>query len=815
MADNVDQQRELIAAAMRVYIPAMRRYITRRLDDALGPDWYETWLKERLDGDSLPDYVRERYAENLEAVQRGDRDHRDALGPSEFPFVVSDRRGHFPSEYSPLIDAMHQVLGDRNFQSDVDDSAAQQQTQRLLENCHAILGPIDDGAARRLQTLLDTGDPDSVRVEASPSRSARRPSRRRATPQPAGEQRHDDRSGALGRDAGDARASRPAAPTGRTSSSLAARRDALRDIIDIYRDELRYYISGEFQKAKKPDWPVHVARQARADGRADIAERILREYEEDGVAPDKTIDVGNFAPIVRNNPEVFRDLLRRLGGTDRLYAIADARNRFDGHDKEVPYALHIEQVADDCAFVLGACGKTEAADEVRRVGSWGSESSQVSGAALAVEPPLPEAVPEVNLLPPEAAPTEKDREFDLLRDSDHTEWLASMEWYLTHRPDEWQRIMDRLRQRDVNAWAYELLEQLESDQQTRSEEFVRIIALGRRDRRNAMAAIRNVDEAAWRQAMRRWDRLSDPRPWREEMTALLERDRGAWQSVMDTRRRHQVRDWRSEMDALWRWNANACREEWAALRRRNENAYREEMDALLQRLPEAHAELEVGELTELEGDILAQRAWFDATPDREQRHPDQFARLRGAEKAKQLEEEQQELDGLGDDWDEVGRWFAAVEGRSERYREKHSKLQAWVSRLEREQKALAELGDDWAKMRKWFNRLSGRRQRHPAALAKLELATQESAELRRRGGDLSAQRAWFDEDPERRQRHSGYYESLEAAELLASERRELESLGDDWTEMRRWFATAAGRPERHLQTYGDLEAAEEAERVLE
>ena len=303
MAETSDRHGELIHSAMGVYIPAVRQYVVGHLDDALGRDWYEAWLKERIDGGFLPDHVRDRYVDNLEAVQRGDRDPRDALGPSEFPYVLGDRREHFPPDLAPLIDMMHEVLRDRTIQPDLSDADAQQQAQRLLENCRAVLQPINEGAAHRIQTLLDTGDPNSVRDDADAPRRTRRPATRRA----ASERRHrPDSDDAQPHTASEASSARVADSSGVMSPPVADAKSALRAIIDIFRNEMREHISGAFQKKDIYDWLVsRVAEQAREDD-PKTADRMIREYRKEGVLPDKIIDTGNFDHIISDNADVSR-----------------------------------------------------------------------------------------------------------------------------------------------------------------------------------------------------------------------------------------------------------------------------------------------------------------------------------------------------------------------------------------------------------------------------------------------------------------------------------------------------------------------------
>ena len=374
MAEASDRQRELIDAALRIYRPAMRRYITDTLNEALGDDWYEEWLKERIDGGFLPDHVRDRYVDNLEAVQRGDRDPRSALGPSEFPYVLGDRREHFPPDLAPLIDAMHEVLRDRTIQPDLSDTDAQQQAQRLLENCRAVLQPINEGAAHRMQTLLDTGDPNSVRDDADAPRKPRRPTTRRA----ASERRHrpDSDDAQPPHTASDASSARVADSSGVMSPPVADAKGTLSAILNIYREEMRNYISGAFQKAGIHDWLVtRVAEQARQE-RPDLADRMNDDYRVKGVPPVKIIDTGDFYPIISNNADVFSGVLRDPKSAGRFHEIRIARNEFDGHDKSTPYSSDVEALANNCAFVLRACRRTAAANEViRNFASWPRRSA--------------------------------------------------------------------------------------------------------------------------------------------------------------------------------------------------------------------------------------------------------------------------------------------------------------------------------------------------------------------------------------------------------------------------------------------------------
>ena len=197
-----------------------------------------------------------------------------------------------------------------------------------------------------------------------------------------------------------------------------------------------------------------------------------------------------------------------------------------------------------------------------------------------------------------------------------------------------------------------------------------------------------------------------------------------------------------------------------------------------QRHPAALEELELArqesaELRRLGGDLSAQRAWFDQDPERRQRHPDDHRALLDAIEAEQLRvliaSERLELESLGDDWTEVGRWFAAAAGRPERHPQKYADLEAAEEAeraLEQERLEVAGFGVDWPAKREWFDVDPARQERHPAALAELDRAEAERAELDKlsRKGDLTALRDWFNTAPVRRERHPDSYESLLEAE---------------------------------------------------
>ena len=765
MAEASDRQRELIDAALRIYRPAMRRYITDTLNEALGDDWYEEWLKERIDGGFLPDHVRDRYVDNLEAVQRGDRDPRDALGPSEFPYVFGDRREHFPPDLAPLIDAMHEVLRDRTIQPDLSDTDAQQQAQRLLENCRAVLRPVDEKAARRIQRLLDTEDPDSVRDEPGTAPNPRRSNarRERATREAAEQRGGHPRPDTPPNTASATGASRPAESDDGIPLPLPDPKNALERVLGIYREQMReYFIPGEFQSHGVHDWLVkRVAEKAPKH----IKSRLRDSYEKDKEPAHKIIDVDNFEPIIRNNPDVFGELSKDHSILRRMVEISEVRNAFPAHHRKTPFSPDVEDLADNCAFVLRACHRTAAANEVIRISRAGQGAERPGPASPPAE------VADGSPPAPERPSTQDDLELDELRQTDLETYRWRMRWFLKETPDEWHRHMDRLRNHDVAAWAVELLGQGEQDGKARNEETDRIATLSRAERRKAMKAIWALDESAWHRALHRWDRRPDHRPWREEMTALLDRDPSAWRTAMDGRRRRDNARWHADMDALWRWDSEACKGEWIALRQRDSSAYRKEMTALQTRSPDAHYALESAELAEIGDDIVAQRAWFDDDPQRQERHQDDYTRLLEVELHKLIGEEQRELDDLSYDWDAQRNWFDADPQRIER---------------------------------------------HPHAFAELERAEDERAELARRQDDLPAQRAWFADDPQRQERHHDDYTRLLEAEALVTkqledERAELAELGDDWPELRRWFTANPGGRERHPAKYDQLRAAEAAE----
>ena len=225
---------------------------------------------------------------------------------------------------------------------------------------------------------------------------------------------------------------------------------------------------------------------------------------------------------------------------------------------------------------------------------------------------------------------------------------------------------------------------------------------------------------------------------------------------------------------------------------------------------------ERAELARLNGNAVAQRAWFDADAERQQRHGAEYAALK---KAEQIAQEQAELAELGDDLDRLRRWFAGDAGRTKRHPERFEELQAELARqrtrkreLDQGRRDLARMEHDWDAQRGWFDDDPPRQERHPEAFDELLLAEGEREQLAERAGNLPAQREWFDADGERQQRHGAEYAALKKAEQIAQEQAELADLGDDWPELRQWFTANRGRRERHPAKYAQLRAAEEEER---
>ena len=151
---------------------------------------------------------------------------------------------------------------------------------------------------------------------------------------------------------------------------------AVHRILDIYRDEMRKYIPGEFQSQGIDDWFVVGYMDLMRNPR--LKERARKSYREAKILPSLLIDVGEFPNIIRNNPGVFKNVLQTSSVVDLMDEIRDARIKYEGHVQVTPHPLDVEQLGNNCAVVLRACGRTSAADAVERIAYASNESPEAA-----------------------------------------------------------------------------------------------------------------------------------------------------------------------------------------------------------------------------------------------------------------------------------------------------------------------------------------------------------------------------------------------------------------------------------------------------
>lgn len=164
MAEASDRHGEMIDAALRIYRPAMRRYITDTLKGALGDDWYEEWLEQRLDPQpeqsGLPRKLRRRYEHNLHRARIQKVDPHWLIEESDFPDIIEAHGAKFPPGIRDLAAPMREIAEGSDLQPDVDESLAQQQVDHLLKNSSTVLQEVDPDVAEQIQQLSEAGELD-------------------------------------------------------------------------------------------------------------------------------------------------------------------------------------------------------------------------------------------------------------------------------------------------------------------------------------------------------------------------------------------------------------------------------------------------------------------------------------------------------------------------------------------------------------------------------------------------------------------------------------------------------------------------------
>lgn len=324
MAEASGRHGELIDAALRIYRPAMRRYITETLNGALGDDWYEEWLDPQVDPSSqLPKKLRRRYDHNLHRARNQKVDPCWLIEEGDFPDIIQAHGTKFPPGIRDLAAPMREIAEDSVLQPDADELRAQQQADRILENSSTVLQEVDPDAAEQIQQMSEAGEPGKL-WEADVG------SFRRST-----DNNH-----------------------------------VIYDIFVSYRDWMCVYIRTTLQREYR-------ARTQRDDWFSELVINMwgnpdkgrMEEAFSDGKSADEIIDVLNFPYIIRYNQGYFPPELRE-GAYDYLFRyIHDARNKFDGHHSQKPQMEDFEDVARACATILELCRDdrtTRAAGEIRR-----------------------------------------------------------------------------------------------------------------------------------------------------------------------------------------------------------------------------------------------------------------------------------------------------------------------------------------------------------------------------------------------------------------------------------------------------------------
>ena len=397
MTEASDRHGKMIDAALRIYRPAMRRYITDTLDDG----WYEEWLEQQTERSQWRKGVSRQYYE--------DKKHRVQalkLGPywlievGDFADIIKARESNFPPEIQKLTGAMRKIAKGS-------ESRAPRQVGPILENCNTVLQEVGGDAAKQIQRLIETGEPD--------------------TPWEA-------EVGSL-----------PDGPNPK---------DVIRKVIEHYLFAMQDYMGNAlhtgherrtgsfnwFQELVLPNWPGHERR---------TAEKRLPD-----TSHKEVIDVGNIEHTIRDNPQDFPEELSDGTYKDLFVLINQARRDFTGHPARSRRGLkpRAERVAGACVTILTLCDSDQVADgieEIRRIFSNQKEPQRVEESVPEIaddSPPVQGAGPVSEdalgpaLLPGDNGPEQGEeahrREMDTLsyRDPEARSELESVERELEKQP---------------------------------------------------------------------------------------------------------------------------------------------------------------------------------------------------------------------------------------------------------------------------------------------------------------------------------------------------------------------------------------------
>lgn len=310
MAEASNRHRDLIDAALRIYRPAMRQYITETLKRA--DDWYEEWLVEQKERSPLPKGVSPQYYEDkLHCVQTLKLDPYWLIEVGDFPDIIKARESNFPPEIQKLTGAMRKIAKGSK-------SRAPRQVGPILENCNTVLQEVGGDAAKQIQRLIETGEPNERRK----------------------------------------------AEVGTFHGSDT--QEGITRVLELYRTAMQTYVSTALQSGHADrtgsynwfqdlvfiDWP---------DGTRGIIKGRLSK----GASHKELIEEAHFARVIRGNPEDFPEVLSD-GTYDGLFNIArDARNDFVGHSapSSPPLPPRVEEVASACVTILTLCRESPLGDK--------------------------------------------------------------------------------------------------------------------------------------------------------------------------------------------------------------------------------------------------------------------------------------------------------------------------------------------------------------------------------------------------------------------------------------------------------------------